>query len=77
MSAAIEIMDLRKDFGSKTAVNNLSLAIPEPLASGQTPDTFREHIQQRTRWRRGVISTGKKLKIMNRKGLTLEQRLSY
>ena len=29
MSAAIEIMDLRKDFGSKTAVNNLSLAIPE------------------------------------------------
>ena len=29
MSAAIEIMELRKDFGSKTAVNNLSLAIPE------------------------------------------------
>ena len=29
MSAAIEIMNLRKDFGAKTAVNNLSLTVPE------------------------------------------------
>ena len=29
MSAAIEIMNLRKDFGAKTAVNDLNLTIPE------------------------------------------------
>ena len=29
MSAAIEIMNLRKDFGAKTAVNNLNLTVPE------------------------------------------------
>ena len=35
----------------------VSLALPDPLASGQTPDTFRDHIKQRTRWGRGVIVT--------------------
>ena len=55
----------------------LSLAIPEPLASGQTPHTFKEHIKQRTRWGRGVINTAKKLKIFRRKGLSLGQKLSY
>ena len=29
MNTAIEIMDLRKDFGAKTAVNNLNLTVPE------------------------------------------------
>ena len=29
MSAAIEIINLRKDFGAKTAVNNLNLNVPE------------------------------------------------
>ena len=29
MNTAIEIMDLRKDFGAKTAVNNLNLSVPE------------------------------------------------
>ncbi len=55
----------------------LSLALPEPLASGQTPNTFREHIQQRTRWGRGVIVTAKKLKIWRRKDLTPAQKISY
>ena len=71
---------ITEDFATGLLIESagfLSLAIPEPLASGQTPDTFRKHIQQRTRWGRGVISTGRKLKIMSRKGLTPEQRLSY
>lgn len=71
---------ITEDFATGLLIESagfLSLAIPEPLASGQTPDTFREHIRQRTRWGRGVISTGRKLKIMSRRGLTPEQRLSY
>ena len=55
----------------------VSLALPEPLASGQTPHTFREHIQQRTRWGRGVIVTARKLRIWRRKNLTLAQKVSY
>ena len=53
------------------------MALPEPLASGQTPHTFKEHIQQRTRWGRGVIVTAKKLKIFRRKNLNLAQKVSY
>ena len=71
---------ITEDFATGLLIESagfLSLALPEPLASGQTPDTFREHIKQRTRWGRGVISTGKKLKILSRKGLTPDQRLSY
>ena len=55
----------------------LSLALPEPLASGQTPHTYREHINQRVRWGRGVINTAKKLRILGRKNLTLAQKVSY
>ena len=53
------------------------MALGEPLASGKTPHTYKEHIKQRSRWGRGVISTGKKLHLLTRKGLRLEQRLSY
>ena len=59
------------------AAGYISLALPEPLASGQTPHTFREHIQQRTRWARGVIVTGRKLRIWRRRDLTLMQKISY
>ncbi|WP_408071199.1 cellulase family glycosylhydrolase [Butyrivibrio sp. JL13D10] len=55
----------------------ISLALPEPLASGQTPHTYKEHIQQRTRWGRGVIVTAKKLKYWRQKGLSLRQKISY
>ena len=55
----------------------VSLALPEPLASGQTPHTFREHIKQRTRWGRGVIVTARKLGLRRQKGLTPAQKLSY
>ena len=55
----------------------VSLALPEPLASGKTPDTFKEHVKQRIRWGRGVISTAKKLHIISIPGLSIFQRLSY
>ena len=59
------------------AAGYVSLGLPDPLASGQTPHTYREHIQQRTRWGRGVIVTARKLRLFTRPGLSLTQRLSY
>ena len=55
----------------------VSLALPEPLASGMVPTTYKEHIKQRIRWGRGVISSARQLKLFTRKGLTISQRLSY
>ena len=55
----------------------VSLAISEPLASGQTPHTFREHIRQRTRWGRGVIMTWRKLRLLRQKSLSLLQKANY
>lgn len=71
---------ITEDFATGLLIESagyVSLALPEPLASGQTPHTFREHIQQRTRWGRGVIVTARKLKIFGRKNLTPEQKISY
>ena len=71
---------ITEDFATGLLIESegyVSLGLPEPLASGQTPHTYREHIQQRTRWGRGVIVTAKKLKIWNRKNLTLGQKISY
>ena len=71
---------ITEDFATGLLIESagyVSLALPEPLASGQTPHTFREHIQQRTRWGRGVIVTARKLRILGRKELTLNQKLSY
>ena len=59
------------------AAGFLGLALPEPLASGQTPHTFKEHIKQRTRWGRGVINTARKLKILRRRDLNAAQKFSY
>ena len=55
----------------------MSLALPEPLASGQTPHSFKEHIQQRKRWGMGVINSARKLHLFTRKGLSLLQKLNY
>ena len=71
---------ITEDFATGVLIESagyVSLGLPEPLASGQTPHTFREHIQQRTRWGRGVILTARKLKIMKRKELTVAQKVSY
>ncbi|MBO6000011.1 MAG: cellulase family glycosylhydrolase [Lachnospiraceae bacterium] len=71
---------ITEDFATGLLIESagfVSLAISEPLASGRTPHTFKEHIQQRTRWGRGVIVTAKKLGILRRRELTLQQKLSY
>ena len=71
---------ITEDFATGLLIESagyVSLALPRPLASGSTPHTFAEHIQQRTRWGRGVIVTARKLGIMRRPGLTLAQKTSY
>ena len=71
---------ITEDFATGLLIESagyVSLALPQPLASGSTPHTFAEHIQQRTRWGRGVIVTARKLGIMRRPGLTLAQKTSY
>ena len=71
---------ITEDFATGLLIESagyVSLALPEPLASGKTPHTFREHVKQRTRWARGVIRTAKKLKLFTRPGLSAAQRLSY
>ncbi|MBO4337498.1 MAG: cellulase family glycosylhydrolase, partial [Lachnospiraceae bacterium] len=55
----------------------VSLATPEPLASGQTPCEYKDHIKQRIRWGRGVIATAKQLHILKSPDMTVEQKLSY
>ena len=54
-----------------------SLGLSEPLASGIAPSSFKEHIQQRTRWGRGVIATAKQLKFLRHSKLSLAQKMSY
>ena len=71
---------ITEDFATGLLIESagyLSLATPEPLASGQSPHSFSEHIKQRTRWGRGVIVTARKMKIWRRKNLTLSQKLNY
>ena len=71
---------ITEDFATGILIESkgyLSLGLPEPLASGQTPHTYREHIQQRTRWGRGVIRTARKLKIWRNPSLSLLQKISY
>ncbi len=71
---------ITEDFATGLLIESagyVSLGLPRPLASGSTPHTFAEHIQQRTRWGRGVIVTARKLGIMRRRGLSFAQRTSY
>ena len=71
---------ITEDFATGLLIESagyVSLGLSEPLASGQTPHTFREHIQQRTRWGRGVIVTARKLRILRRRELTVAQKVSY
>ncbi len=71
---------ITEDFATGMLIESngyVSLAISEPLASGMTPNTYKEHIQQRKRWGRGVISTAKQLRLITRKGLSFSQKVSY
>ncbi len=71
---------ITEDFATGMLIESagyLSLGLSTPLASGIAPSSFKEHIQQRTRWGRGVIATAKQLKFFRRKNLSLSQKLSY
>ncbi len=52
-------------------------AINEVLASGLSPTDLKSLIQQRVRWARGVISTGRKLNIAFTSKLTFGQKINY
>lgn len=55
----------------------VSLGIGETLASGLSPNDLKGLIQQRTRWARGVIATGRKMHIFSAPELTLSQKMNY
>ncbi len=71
---------ITEDFATGVLIESkgyVSLGLPEPLASGQTPHTYREHIKQRTRWARGVIATARQLHLLRMPGLSLLQKVNY
>lgn len=55
----------------------VSLGTSEPLASGLSPQDLKDLIQQRTRWARGVIATGRKMHIFTAPDLTFSQKMNY
>jgi len=71
---------ITEDFATGMLIESagfVSLGLSQPLASGIAPSSFREHIQQRTRWGRGVIATAKQLKFLFNRKLNISQKLSY
>lgn len=55
----------------------VSLAVGEPLASGLSATNLQGLIQQRTRWGRGVIATGRKMHLFTSKDLSFAQKMNY
>lgn len=55
----------------------VTLGIAEPLASGMSASDLQGLIQQRTRWARGVIATGRKMHIFRCRELSSVQKLNY
>lgn len=55
----------------------VSLGVGEPLASGLSPTDLLNLIQQRVRWARGVIATGRKMRIFISSELTFTQKMNY
>ena len=53
------------------------IAIPEVLASGMPPMTFKELIGQRRRWAKGCIQSGRKTHFLFSKELTFLQKINY
>ena len=55
----------------------VSLGISEPLASGMSPTDLPNLIQQRIRWARGVIATGRKMHLYTSRDLSFSQKMNY
>jgi cellulose synthase (UDP-forming) len=71
---------ITEDFATGMLIESagyVSLGLSEPLASGVAPSTFQDHVQQRTRWGRGVIATAKQLKFLRNRKLDVSQKMSY
>lgn len=52
-------------------------ATSEVLASGLSPTDLKSLIQQRNRWGRGCIATGRKMHLLFSRSLTLSQKVNY
>lgn len=55
----------------------VSLGLGEPLASGMNAGSLHGLIRQRVRWARGVIATGRKMRILTSRKLTFAQKMNY
>ena len=55
----------------------VSLGLGEPLASGMSPTDLPNLVQQRVRWARGVIATGRKMKLFRDSDLSFAQKMNY
>ncbi len=55
----------------------VTLGIDKKLASGMSAKSLQDLIQQRIRWARGVISTGRKMHIYTSRDLTFGQKINY
>ncbi len=55
----------------------VSLGIGEPMASGLSANDLQGLIQQRIRWARGVIATGRKMHIFTSPDLSFSQKINY
>ncbi len=55
----------------------VSLGIGEPMASGLSANDLHGLIQQRVRWARGVIATGRKMHIFTTPELSFQQKINY
>lgn len=71
---------ITEDFATGMLIQSkryVCFAIDEVLASGLAPSDLESLVKQRRRWARGCIQTGRKLKILTRKGLNFQQKISY
>lgn len=71
---------ITEDFATGILVQKagfVSLGTGEPLASGMSATDLQGLIQQRIRWARGVIATGRKMHIFTTKKLSFAQKMNY
>ncbi|MBM7661698.1 cellulose synthase (UDP-forming) [Bacillus mesophilus] len=71
---------ITEDFATGILIQNKGytcFAIDQPHAIGQAPYDLKSLIKQRIRWARGCIQTGRKVKLLSLKGLSVAQKISY
>lgn len=71
---------ITEDFATGMNIESLGYqcyAISDVHASGLSPADLKTLVKQRDRWARGCIQAGRKLNILFKKGLNLDQKLNY